>query len=377
MDHNDELKANGSAQEGNDHHDERRRQFMKLAALTGAGAGLLGMSGLSTTALAEGSASASWIPKVKPGGKKVRIGIPLGYGPYNQPWRRGCWQLVKRVVELGAEPVTMRGKPSKKSEREMELALLDRNIDALAMGIYLTEEESTYIANKAHERGIKTVGFAVHVKDSPAVVENSFGTALKLGYYVEDVLQRKGNVVQTAENPGFYKPFDMEVSLMTLMCKYEPNMKMLQFLPGGVSTEDETAISRKNVTSLLQAHPKKGSINALVSWWWPDTIGAAQAIQRMKRTEIKVFNHYFSDQFLSDWADHKIDITGSTDTPWVDIGRSAAEIAVALARGEKVPNRTYHVPIRFITTASEAKEWRNKLRKWDKEAVALLKKYGG
>ena len=355
--------------------DGGRRGLLKLAAASGIGASLVA-AGLPAAAFAQ-EGKPSWIPKVSPGGKKVRIGIPLGYGPYNQPWRRGCWRAVKKVLELGAEPVTMRGQPSKKSEQEMERALLDRNIDALLMGIYSSEEESAYIAKEAHKRGIKTVGFAVNVIDSPAVVEDSFGTALKLGYYMLDSLQRKGTVVQTAENPGFYLPFDMEVALVDLMVKYQPEMKMLPFLPGGVSTQDETAISRRNVTALLQGHPKKGSINALMSWWWPDTVGAAQAIKRMNRPEIKVFNHYFSDQFLSDWSSGQIDVTASTDTPWVDIGDKCGEIAVALARGENVPNRTYHVPVRFIDTRKQASEWLSKLKQWDAEAIKLLKQYGG
>lgn len=360
--------------------DERRRGLLKLAAAGGIGASL--MAALPKTASAAEATAAeaampSWIPQVTPGGKKVRIGLPLGYGPYNQPWRRGCWRAIKKILELGAEPVTMRGQPSKKSEQEMERALLDRNIDALIMGIYSTEEETAFIARDAHRRHIKTVGFAVNVVDSPAVIEDSFGTSLKLGYYVQDALQRQGTVVQTAENPGFYLPFDMEVALMDLIVKYSPKMKMLPFLPGGVSTEDETAISRKNVTALLQAHPKKGSINAFVSWWWPDTLGAAQAIKRMNRTEIKVFNHYFSNQFLSDWASGQYEIAASTDTPWTDMGDAVAQIAVAMARGENVPPRTYHVPVRFITTREEAGQWLAQLKDWDKQAIDLLKQYGG
>lgn len=354
---------------------ERRRNLLRLAAAGGIGASLI--AALPKPAAAAEAAAPDWIPKMTPGGKKVRIGLPLGYGPYNQPWRRGCWRAIKKIQELGGEPVTLRGQPSKKSEQEMERALLDRNIDALIMGIYSTEQETAFIARDAHKRGIKTVGFAVNVIDSPAVIEDSFGTSLKLGYYVQDTLQRQGTVVQTAENPGFYLPFDMEVALMDLIVKYSPKMKMLQFMPGGVSTEDETAISRKNVTALLEAHPKKGSINALVSWWWPDTLGAAQAIKRMNRTEIKVFNHYFSNQFLSDWASGQYEIAASTDTPWTDMGDAVAEIAVAMARGESVPPRTYHVPVRFITTAKEAGQWLNQLKEWDAEAIKLLKQYGG
>lgn len=377
------MERDNAGDEQNREVDEWRRGLLKLAASGGVGASLIAALPAAAATSAAGSTLVpevtppAWIPKVTPGGKKVRIGLPLGYGPYNQPWRRGCWRAIETILALGAEPVTMRGQPSKKSEQEMELALLDRNIDALIMGIYSTEEETAFIARKAHERKIKTVGFGVNVIDSPAAIEDSFGTSLKLGYYVQDVLQRQGTVVQTAENPGFYQPFDMEVALMDLIVKYSPKMKMLERLQGGVSTEDETSLSRKNVTALLEAHPQKGSISALVSWWWPDTLGAAQAIKRMKRTEIKVFNHYFSDQFLGDWSSGQYEIAASTDTPWTIMGDSVGQMAVAMARGEHVPPRTYHVPVRFITTAEEAGQWRAQLKEWDAKAISVLKKYGG
>ena len=85
----------------------RRSLLVRTGAL--AGASLLGGS-FARTADAE---------EIKPatGGKKVRIGIPLTYGPFNQPWRRGCWQLVKTVLDLGGEPVTIRGEPTKRASR--------------------------------------------------------------------------------------------------------------------------------------------------------------------------------------------------------------------------------------------------------------------
>ena len=43
-------------------------------------------------------------------------------------------------------------------------------------------------------------------------------------------------MVQTAEAKGFYTPFDMESEMLDMMTKYEPRMKMLPFMPGGVST---------------------------------------------------------------------------------------------------------------------------------------------
>ena len=110
-------------------------EFSRRSLLTGAtalGAGALG-GGLIGTAVA------GEIRVAQATGKKVRVGVPLTYGPFNQPWRRGCWQVVKTLLDNGCEPVCVRGEPTKASEQSAERTLLDRNIDVLVMGIYSLE----------------------------------------------------------------------------------------------------------------------------------------------------------------------------------------------------------------------------------------------
>ena len=347
-------------------------EFSRRALLTGAsamGAGALGGGLIS-------AASANEIRLAAAEGKKVRVGVPLTYGPFNQPWRRGCWQIVKTLLDNGCEPVCVRGEPTKASEQSAERTLLDRNIDVLVMGIYSLESETAYIVDDAHKRGIKTVGFAVSVKDSPAVVEDTWGTATVMGYYIQNALQRQGTLVQTAEAKGFYTPFDMEADMLDLMTKYEPRMKMLPFMHGGVSTQDEIADGRQNALALLQAHPEPHSIDAIVSWWWPFTIGAGQALAQSNRTDIKLFNHYFSDQFLSAMAAKTYPIEFSTDVPWHLLGQKTGELAIKLGRGENVSNNVYRVPITAITVDEAAKSLAE-IQDMDKQAIALLKQYGG
>ncbi|MEO1190916.1 MAG: substrate-binding domain-containing protein [Pseudomonadota bacterium] len=339
----------------------------------------LAAAGAGSAALAAGSMlnplEASEI-QVAEAGKKVRVGIPLTYGPFNQPWRRGCWQLVKTVLEMGGEPVTVRGKPTKASEQEAERTLMDRDIDVLCMGIYSLESETAYIADEAKERGIPTVGFAVPVKDSPAVVEDTWATAMTLGYFVQNDLQRQGTLVQTAEDKGFYTPFDMEADMLDLMTKYEPRMNMLPFMPGSVSTQDQISKGRENMLSLLQANPEPGSVSGLISWWWPLTIGAGQGMRQMGRTDVTLYNHYFSDQLLQAMAAEAYPIIFSTDVPWHTLGQKTAELAMALGRGEDVPNYVYQVPVTAIVQP-EAAAALAEVQEMDKQAIALLKEYGG
>lgn len=98
-----------------------RRSILMGAAGTVGGAALAGMPTL---------VNAEEITPPTPG-KKMRIGVPLTYGPFNQPWRRGCWQIVKAFLDAGGEVVTVRGEPTKASEQAA--ARVGRGIDALVM----------------------------------------------------------------------------------------------------------------------------------------------------------------------------------------------------------------------------------------------------
>jgi ABC-type sugar transport system substrate-binding protein len=361
-----ENSRNHLAQEALEYAEWTRRSV--LGALSAAGAGL-GAMGMTSSAHAEEAPQPS-------GGKKIKVGIPLTYGPFNQPWRRGCWQIVKTVMDLGCEPVCLRGEPTKQSEQNVERALLDRGIDALCMGIFSLESETAAIAEEAHKRGIKTVGFAVPVKDSPCVVEDTWGNTTVMGYYVQNALKRQGTIAQIAENRGFYQPADMEIDMMELMTRYEPRMKMLPVMPGGVSSQDELSIGRQNVLSLLQANPQPGSIAGIVAWWWPYAIGAGQAMQQLGRNEVRIFNHNFSDQLLSAMAAKAFPIEFSTDVPWDELGKKTAEIAVALGRGQDVPPIPYRIKVTAITQ-DQAAATRENLLDQDKQAIALLGKFGG
>lgn len=342
----------------------RRDMLGKMGTAAGAvGLGVLGNALAADIAVAQS-------------GKSVRIGVPLTYGPFNQPWRRGCWQIVKTILDMGAEPVTVRGEPTKRSEQDAELALLDRDIDVLIMGIYSLESETAYIAEQAHAKGIKTVGFGVNVKDSPAVMEDSFATGITMGYFAQNALQRQGTIQQTAESKGFYAPFDMEGDMLDLMTKYEPRMEMLPFVSGSTSTSDQISKGRENMLALLQANPEPGSISAFVSWWWPLTVGAGQALRQMGRDDVRLFNHYFSDQLLGEMAAGQMPIEFSTDVPWHTMGTKVAELAVAIARGEDIPNDSFRVPVTAIVQ-EEAASALAEVQAMDKQAIALLQDYGG
>lgn len=270
----------------------------------------------------------------------------------------------------------MRGVPTKKSEQEVMLKLLEQDIDVLIVALYSLEDETAHIVDKAHAKGIKTIGFGVNVKNSPSVVEDTWAAATTLGYYLQNALNREGVLVQTAENKGFYTPFDMEADMLDLMTKYEPKMTMLPFMPGSVSTKDTIGKGRENMTNLLAQHPEPGSIQAHVSWWWPLTIGAGQALKESGRNDIKLLNHYFSNEFLEAMANQTYPIEFSTDVPWHTIGRKCGEMAMAMGRGRSVPNHVFRAPVTAIIP-EEAKKALAHVQEMDAQAISMLKEYGG
>lgn len=339
-----------------------RREFMAGTASTIAAAGVVG-SALASPALAQS-------------GDKIRVGLGLNYGPFNQPWRRGCYTLLKKVVDMGGEPVTVRGTPSKQSEQESARTLLDRDLDVLVLGIYSQESETAYLVDEAQKRGVKTVGFAVPVKESPFVTEDTYGTGLVMGYEILNRNARQGTYVQTAESRGFYTPFDQEVDTFALMASFEPRMKLLEFVSGSVSTQDQISKGRENMLSLLQANPEPGMLTALVSWWWPLTIGAVQAMQQMGRSDVQIYNHYFSNQLLEEMSRPETPIAFATDVPWHTMGEMVGEIAMKLGQGEEVPPYHSRVPVTRITP-DEAEAALAEVKAMDEAAIAFLKQYGG
>lgn len=350
------------------------RKKLAEAALSAANLSRRQMLGGTAAALA---ATTLFAPSViRAQGAPVRVGIGLNYGPFNQPWRRGCWKIAQTVTEGGGEVVAVRGEPSKQSEQDAALALLDRDINVLVLGIYSLESETAFIVDEAHKRGIKTVGFCVNVKDSPAVLEDTWGAAITMGHFIQNALGRQGRIAQTAESRGFYTPFDMQSDMLSLMTTFEPRMEMLPFISGSVSSEDQISKGRENMLALLQANPEPGSIAAFMSWWWPLTIGAMQAVQQMGRNEVKLFNNFTSDQLLGEMATGNSQIEFSTDVPYHIIGEEVGRIALALGRGEQVPNISHRAPVQTILP-EEAAKVHDEIRAMDEAAIAFLKPFGG
>lgn len=318
------------------------------------------------------------IPKAS-AAEELRIGVPLTYGPQNQPWQRGAARLLQRIEELGGKPVTLRGVPSGDSERSVMRRLMQMDIKSLAVGIYSKRSESIAIVKEAKQKGIKTTGWITFAVDSPSVQEDAFGVALTLCRKMIEDAGGEGGVLYTAESPGFYPPFDMMCTFLEGFMKYQPRMKLFPYVDGGVSTADEIALSRKNFGAVFRANPQKGTFKVIMSFWWPDTIGAIQAMREQGRDKegILVYNQYVSHTFYSEMARPDTPVVGTTDTDWRWIGEKLGEILVDQAKGKEIPeNQIFWCPVPFHpkAKAQELLEWTAKTDEWTHKK---LREYGG
>ena len=318
-------------------------------------------------------------PNVTAAAKKIRIGVPLTYGPQNQPWQRGAAMLLQTLEKRGVEIVPMRGTPGGDSERAVMRRLMQMKVDALPIGIYSNRSESIPLVKEAQGLGIKTAGWITYAVDSPCVMEDAWAVANKLCQMMVANTGGEGGVVYTAESPGFYPPFDMMGKFLETFLKFQPRMENLGYVDGGVSTEDEVAKSRRNFTAFFRAHPKKGSVKVVMSFWWPDTIGAIQAMRDLGRDKegILVFNQYVSKTLYEEMARADSPIVGTTDTDWRWIGEKLGNLLVDLAEGKKISaNENYWCPVPWYPK-SQAPELLKALIKTDEWTHEKLIKYGG
>lgn len=116
-----------------------------------------------------------------------------------------------------------------------------------------------------------------------------------------------------------------------------------------------------------------------MSFWWPDTIGAIQAMREQGRDKegILVYNQYASKTLYTEMARPDSPLVGTTDTDWRWIGEKLADVLVDLAKGKDVPqNEIFWCPVPFYpkAKAQELLDWITKTDEWTHNK---LKEYGG
>jgi ABC-type sugar transport system substrate-binding protein len=312
--------------------------------------------------------------------EKIRIGVPLTYGPQNQPLQVMAAHILNRLEELGAQPVALRGSPSSESTLSVCRRLLQMNIKSLVVGIYPNRSESMGLAKEAHEKGVKTVGWGgTNIVDSPFITDDMWGNALNVGKKLYVFTQGEGGILHTNESKGFFPPADIMDNLFEVFMKYQPRMKLYPFIDGGVSTQDEIALSRNNFAAVFKANPKKGAFKGIVSWWWPNTIGAIQAMREQGRDKegIGVFSTFVAKTLLTEMVRADTPLVGTMDIDCKAMGVTIAEYLYRLAKGENLSEEiVIWIPYKWIPRdqAKAALDNFNKEIEWTQKK---LKEYGG
>jgi ABC-type sugar transport system substrate-binding protein len=156
-------------------------------------------------------------------------------------------------------------------------------------------------------------------------------------------------------------------------------MKLYPSVDGGVSTQEEISIARNNFAAVFKANPEKGAFKVIIGWWWPDTVGAIQAMREQGRDKegIGVFNTYVSKTLLTEMARPDTPLVGCADLDCIKLGTMIGDFLYGVATNPTFPKTEVGWgPVQWIPKekAKETLEW---LTKDDERTQKKLKQYGG
>lgn len=302
----------------------------------------------------------------------VRIGVPLTYGPQNIAWIQGMAQAIENIVAMGAVPVTLRGPLGVDGERTTIEALMQRDIKAVLLGPFTSYDQSIPIVQQAQKKGIAVVGMVTSAPyQSPGCELNPWRMQTDLTEKL--VTAMGGGNVLLVHTEGWIDVYDRQYQLWQAQVPWEKTIKQIGWVSEGMPTEDQWAVTRRNVTDFLTAHP--GQVNGIMTFWWPAAMGAAQAVRDAKlQDKIPIVGEVLSEEILGEMSQPDSPVYMILNNPHRElIGRSAI-LAVKLARGETVPNvpsRITSIPV-YKPEAAATLKW---LKQDFADAQAFLSKY--
>ncbi|MGE5552552.1 MAG: sugar ABC transporter substrate-binding protein [Betaproteobacteria bacterium] len=250
---------------------------------------------------------------------------------------------VARVKELGGEPIGLDGERKSQKHIDNLETLLQMKVDAIIIVLGYTDLLDPVMA-KITKAGIPIVTADFPTKYSSANVSSSndqMGTMIS-EKMVKD-LGGKGNLV-VFFRPGSPIAEARRAALQKVLDK-NPGVKIVAEQPYVVPGTIPHAMSV--MENLLIANPKKGQIDAVWALFDQPTIGAAMAIEAAGRAgEVKVYGIDGDPKALE--MIKKGSYTATIMQQPYKIGQIAAEMAMKLVKGEKVPAQTY-VDVELVT----------------------------
>ncbi|MEU2613174.1 sugar ABC transporter substrate-binding protein [Micromonospora sp. NPDC007271] len=288
---------------------------------------------------ASSSAEGAAVPSLQ--GKKIGISI-IGT---DHDWDRRAYEgAVAQVKALGGTPIAVQaGRNTQQQVTDLE-NLLQQKPDAIIS--ILGDAPALTPAFKK----ISDAGIPLFTIDQPSeysvnnVTSDNYSIGSGLARQIANDLGGKGNLLVFN---GFksVRVCNIRYNMLQEVLKDYPNIKIiqpeLQDVPQG-TVEDA---SRK-VGDMLNRYPK-GQINAVWACWDIPEVGAAQAVDRASRNEIKVYGIDGDPTAIAMIEDPKSSYTATMAQQPGAIGKaSASNVAMYLGgQKDKVESTTYFAPV--------------------------------
>lgn len=250
---------------------------------------------------------------------------------------------VAEVKALGGEPVGLDGERKTQKHIDNLETLLQMKVDAIII-VLGYKDLLDPVMEKITKAGIPIVTADFPTKYSKANVSSSNDemSAMISEKMVKD-LHGKGNIV-VFFRPGSPIAEARRKGLQKVLDK-NPGVKVVAEQPYVVPGTIPAAMS--TMENLLIANPKKGQIDAVWALFDQPTIGAAMAIEAAGRAgEIGVYGIDGDPKALEMIKKGSYSAT-IMQQPY-KVGQIAAQMALKLVKGEKVPEQTY-VSVDLVT----------------------------
>lgn len=135
-----------------------------------------------------------------------------------------------------------------------------------------------------------------------------------------------------------YAPLDHRLAAVNEYIKSHPGIKIVA--QTGTVSSNAALDTEAQVKALLQAHPAKGDIDAIWTDWNDFSIGAANALKQMNRSDIKLYTVDLTEQNMPFFWDPVAHLTAVAASNPQTIAVSQVRLAYQKAAGEKVSDLT-------------------------------------
>lgn len=273
--------------------------------------------------------------------KPPKIGVSVSWS--GNDFVVTMWETAQqRVKELGGIPIATSAEGQTAKHISDIENLISQGVDAIIIQPYDTVALVPVVkqANRAKIPVICMDGMVAGGEVAAWVGSNNVEAGEKVARYMVEKMGGKGNIVVfwAPTHSGFR---DRYAGLEKVLAEY-PDVKIVA--KHALQAADPVPEARAAMESILMANPK---IDGVFCVYDMPGIGATQAIEAAKRKGIMVVG-IDGDPMAYRYIKEGRPFVATSAQSAVAMGRTAAELAFRILKGEKVPAKTY-TPVTLVT----------------------------